>query len=289
MNLVPENIIKNFDEDFYLGTYPDVAVDVESGVWESGLEHFLKYGFIENRRHCASDAHFIRDYERLVNRLLAEHPDNKELALAKAIGSHSMEEFKGVGDLQVNYLKILGLKESMSVYDLACGCGRTAQALIRDGWIGSYTGADIIKSLVDHLNESCPKFKAFVHRDLTIRSPNDMLDIIFSWSLFTHLQHEEIFLYMQDSFRALRSGGKLIFSFLEHQSPDHQKIFFERVKGIANHGVPSHLDTFLHRDFINQWAKRIGFIDNVGYINGDVSIAATLDPFFQSLAILTKP
>jgi SAM-dependent methyltransferase len=281
------NIPENFDEVFYLKANPDVARDVELNIWKNGLEHYLMHGREDNRKFCRPDAHFVRDYELLVSNLLKQYPNNKELALAQAIGAGTIEEFIYSGDLQVSILQIFGLQNGMFIYDLACGCGRTAQALRRINWKGQYIGADIIKSFIDHLNEKCPDYKGIVHRDLTINSSDNSLDIIYSWSLFTHLHHEEIYLYMLDSFRALKPNGKLIFSFLEHNSDEHQKIFFKRVEDIKAYKSLVHLDTFLHRDFINQFAYKIGFQNKPIYIDGNLA-ATKFGPFFQSIACLQK-
>jgi tetratricopeptide (TPR) repeat protein len=39
----------NYDEEFYLRRYPDVATAVSAGVFPSGFEHFRQYGFREGR------------------------------------------------------------------------------------------------------------------------------------------------------------------------------------------------------------------------------------------------
>ncbi len=41
--------LDNFDEQAYLASNPDIAADVERGVWESGLAHFKAFGYGENR------------------------------------------------------------------------------------------------------------------------------------------------------------------------------------------------------------------------------------------------
>jgi ubiquinone/menaquinone biosynthesis C-methylase UbiE len=185
-----------------------------------------------------------------------------------------MEDFARSGDIHVDYLKLLGMKNGMSIYDLACGCGKTAQALKRAGWSGNYVGADIIKRFTDHLVQSYPEYKAFVHKDNTIAADDNSLDIIFSNSLFTHLQHEEIYLYIKDSYRALKSNGRLIFSFLEYSNSRHKEIFQSRVEMILRSINPDHLDTFLHKDFIVMWASDARFNRNVSFIDGDIELSS---------------
>ena len=49
MQYIKNGITENFDEEYYLGTYPDVKAAVESKQYQSGLSHFIQYGIYENR------------------------------------------------------------------------------------------------------------------------------------------------------------------------------------------------------------------------------------------------
>jgi SAM-dependent methyltransferase len=66
-----------------------------------------------------------------------------------------MDEFAAQGDGHVAVLRHNGLMDGMAVYDLGCGCGRTAQALYRSGWQGTYTGADVVPELLNRLARQC--------------------------------------------------------------------------------------------------------------------------------------
>lgn len=45
--------VRDFDEHWYLETYPDVLVGIERGQVRSGLDHYLQYGSKEGRLPCA--------------------------------------------------------------------------------------------------------------------------------------------------------------------------------------------------------------------------------------------
>ena len=45
-----------YDESFYLKQYPDVEKAIARGVFKTGREHFLQFGFLEGR--CGSLEHF---------------------------------------------------------------------------------------------------------------------------------------------------------------------------------------------------------------------------------------
>lgn len=79
-------------------------------------------------------SHSVRDYRALVRRKLKQKPDNRALALAQSIGAPTMHDFVSIGDGHVAVLRHHGLVDGMSIYDLGCGCGRTAQGcIVQDG------------------------------------------------------------------------------------------------------------------------------------------------------------
>jgi ubiquinone/menaquinone biosynthesis C-methylase UbiE len=237
-------------------------------------------------------ASFIRHdtasaYERHFQRTLWKYRRHRDLAFAKTIGSDTVELFISQGNDQVALLKHHGLESGMSIYDLGCGCGRTAQALQRSGWQGHYAGADIVAGLVAELKRKCMNYEAHVHRAPSIVASDSSLDMIFHWSVFTHVTPEECFLYLEDSYRALKPGGKLVFSFLELTNPEHYRAIFEsRVNRLRRKTRLKLLDTFLHRDWIELWAQNIGF-QAVHFTDGHNDTEHP--PAWQTVVAMIKP
>jgi len=228
----------------------------------------------------------VAAYQRHLDSKLKLYPNNRDLAFADAIGSDTIELFERHGDGQVAVLMSHGLHDGMSVYDLGCGCGRTAQALQRGGWSGRYMGADIIEDFVRELKRKCPDFDAVVNTSATIVAEDSSLDMVFHWSVFTHVSPEECFLYLQDTFRALKPGGKLVFSFLELADPEHYAIFEKRLEYYREGRTPPILDAFLHRDWIGIWARKIGF-GEPAFTDGQDDERHPLA--WQTVAALEKP
>jgi ubiquinone/menaquinone biosynthesis C-methylase UbiE len=224
-------------------------------------------------------------YDKHLSNLLALNAEDRDLAFAQAIGSPTVEQFRAQGDGQVSVLRAHGLADGMTIFDLGCGCGRTAQALHRSTWQGSYVGTDIVTAFVEELNAKCPGYSAKVHRHSSIPAPNDSLDMVFHWSVFTHLSPEECYLYMVDIHRALKPRGRLVFSFLELTEPAHQVVFYGRTETLAQGGRNAVLDAFLHRDWISVWAKNIGF-SMPEFTHG--SDGTRHDPFWQTLVAMMK-
>ena len=228
--------------------------------------------------------HSIENYTRLVTHLLATLPLDQ--AMMGAIGSPNKENFVETGDLQVDVLKKYGLQDGMTIYDLGCGSGRTAIALERDGWKGNYNGHDIESRLVSYLNSQTVHNKAQTNLNLNILAESTSVDMVFHWSVFTHLFLEEIYLYLKDIYRVLKPNGVHIFSYLSLDEEDHfQKVFLNRVNAFANQNELAHLDTFLSNDQIKIMAEKIGF-RNLKFVSG--SDSSKHRAFWQSLAIMQK-
>lgn len=231
-------------------------------------------------------SHSVRDYLALVQDRLTTIPHDRSLALAQAIGAATMEGFVSQGDGHVAVLRHHGLVDGMTIYDLGCGCGRTAQALRRLGWQGSYTGADVVPELLEELAIHCPGYETRLNQTLTIAAPDESLDMVFHWSVFTHLYATESYLYMVDTFRALKPGGKLIFSFLEMEEPDHDPVWWKNVQGVRSGNPAENLDAFLHRDWIRRFARDAGF---AAPQFTDGSDSRHHPAFWQSLVAMEKP
>lgn len=231
-------------------------------------------------------SHSVRDYQALVQMHLRRLPDDPRLALANAIGAETMQGFEAQGDGHVAVLRHHGLTDDMNIYDLGCGCGRTAQALQRAGWKGTYIGADVVPELLSELKKQCPEYRTVLKCELAIEAEAESLDIIFNWSVFTHLLPAESFLYILDAFRALKSGGKLIFSFLELEEPEHDRVWNDELERLRRGHVDEQLDTFLHRDWIRRFARDAGFCEPQFTAGTDGS---NHPQFWQAIAVMRKP
>lgn len=197
-----------------------------------------------------------------------------------------MQEFESQGDGHVAVLRHHGLADGMAIYDLGCGCGRTAQALQRLGWKGSYTGADVVPELLQELSSQCPDYETKLNFSPAIVAPEGSLDILFHWSVFTHLYPGESYLYMVEAFRALKPGGKMIFSFLELEEEAHDRVWEDNLNHIRKGNRAEHLDSFLHRDWICRFARNAGFVA-LNFTDGSDDLHHP--SFWQSLAVMEKP
>lgn len=194
---------------------------------------------------------FQATYSRLVKSLKRSHDTDRAMKLA--VGG----EFEAIGILELETLKYFGLKEDSYVIDVGCGSGRLAQPLSRY-LTGKYLGIDIVPELVGYARHIVGRadWRFEVAEGLSIPEKDGAADFVCFFSVFTHLLHEQTFVYLQEAKRVLKPGGLVVFSFLDFTVPGHWYIFEFNVNDL---GVNSHpLNMFIAKDAIRVWAEHLG-------------------------------
>jgi len=203
-----------------------------------------------------SPKHFLRDYSTLVSRLRERH--GKAFWSKPVMGIAVGGEFDAVGQIQADLLRMHGLRDGMSLLDVACGAGRTAFALSNNFRLGAYLGTDVVADLLEFARELCPQDYRFQQVDgLHVPAGDASFDMACAFSLFTHLLHEESYVYLGEILRVLKPGGLLVFSFLEFAMAHHWNIF-EITAQQAAEGSRAHLNVFLERSAIETFASHLG-------------------------------
>ncbi|WP_158913934.1 bifunctional 2-polyprenyl-6-hydroxyphenol methylase/3-demethylubiquinol 3-O-methyltransferase UbiG [Caulobacter sp. S45] len=222
--------------------------------------------------------HYTRDYRRLVQSLIAQYPLDE--AMSRAVGGLYAE----MGQLQTQVLIDAGLADGDRLLDLGCGSGRLANTL-KDRVAVEYLGLDIIPELLAYARTRAPPSYRFVlNTKLTLPVTDERFDMACAFSVFTHLQHEETFLYLSELARVIRPGGRLVFSFLEFRAPEHWLVFRNAVHAVSE-SRRVHLDMFIERSVIDLWCSQLGFEREQFVGPGDAGVGGSLG---QSVAILRR-
>jgi len=138
-------------------------------------------------------------------------------------------------------LQSFGLRSSSRLLDVGCGVGRLAIGIIdRLGPIKAYRGVDVDPRYVEwchkHIERAYPTYQ-FIRLDVgnprynpggpalagDFRHPFDdgSFEIIYLYSVFSHMEAEPVRIYLRDFCRLLASNGRLFFTaFAEQGVPD---------------------------------------------------------------------
>ena len=227
-----------------------------------------------------SDFHFVEDYERHVAQLIRKHPLPEAMSLA--VGGH-YDEFSVI---LAEVLAQNGLRDGMSLVDLGCGSGRAAKGISKRLNI-EYLGTDVVKRLLEYAATVCPRHYRFkCHRELSVPAADASADMVCAFSLFTHLLHEESYIYLQESHRVLKPGGKVVMSFLEFANPGHWAIF-EPTMNARRSNARQPLNMFIERNAIDVWCEHLGFVRE-GFVDG-TDTRWNGSAMGQTVAVLRKP
>ena len=227
-------------------------------------------------KHDASS--FERDqrvYREHSSELL--NTSQKSDAYAVAIGSVDAEAFIYFGKMEADLLYQYGLSDESFLVDVGCGSGRLALALA-SRFNGSYLGTDISPELIAHARgiAQSKNFDFVETIGLTVPVANNLVDFACFFSVLTHLRHEESYLFLEDTVRSLKSGGKIIFSFLDFSQSSHWAQF-EPILNALRDGKPSPVNQMMSHDTIYRFAEYLR-VEVVAIHDGSTDYIVNTEP-----------
>ncbi len=174
--------------------------------------------------------------------------------LRAAIGG----EFVAFGIVEREMLAHYGLRPEHSLVDVGCGAGRLSAAL-RDTHRGAYLGTDVVPALLREARAAAarPDWRFAKTAGAAIPAAPGSVDFVCFFSVFTHLLHEQTYLYLEAAREALRPGGRIVLSFLEYREASHWNVFAATVENARANRRPT-LNTFVSREALAAWAEHLG-------------------------------
>jgi SAM-dependent methyltransferase len=199
-----------------------------------------------------NENHSVRDYNKYVKRMRLWKKRSK--AMEVSIGGN----FIPFGQIMRDLLLQFGLRSNSSIVDIGCGSGRLANALKEMPEL-HYMGFDVVPSLVEYAEKISARkdWEFFTATDFRIPMPDESVDYVTAFSVFTHLRHEETFLYLVEAARVLKPGGKILFSFLDFSVPVHWGVFESNIRNVHNANMP--LNQFMDKHAILTWCEHLPF------------------------------
>ncbi|MAO90915.1 MAG: hypothetical protein CMM78_06810 [Rhodospirillaceae bacterium] len=166
-------------------------------------------------------------YTWLLNRL---ERDNSLEQIFEKYPSNSGKE-RGLydwsrGEYHVEFLQRLGLKPHHKVFDFGCGYGRTGIPLAKYLDAGNYIGVDLSGRRIEMAEEWVKKEGIEQKNPVFLtRSDNKLswlddksIDVIFTYSVFTHMPKDDMIEILVASRRVLKDDGMFIFNYSKSYS-----------------------------------------------------------------------
>ena len=165
-------------------------------------------------------------------------------------------EFDAIGLLTRELLIHHGLRKDYYLIDVGCGSGRAAKPL-SEYLTGKYLGIDVVPELLEYARSivARPDWRFEIASGLTIPEKDQQADMVCFFSVFTHLLHEESFVYLREAKRVLKPGGKIVFSFLDFRVAGHWSIFESNLEDVGVGAKP--MNVFMSVDMLRTWASHL--------------------------------
>ena len=197
---------------------------------------------------------YVQSYAAMVRAYLAAFPEDE--AVSRSVGG----AFEHFGVLEHSLMLQYGLKPDSRVIDVGCGSGRLTKQLVGYPKL-QYLGLDVVPELLDYNRRKAARadFRLEMVAGNAIPAPDGWADVVTYFSVFTHLLHEESYAYLEQTFRVLAPGGRVIFSFFEFAVEDQWNVFEGNVDWVRKRSFLGHINIFMHAADIAIWARRLGF------------------------------
>ena len=201
-------------------------------------------------RNWATKTDFRKTHNRQFEILRNAHSLDEAAKLA--VGG----DFDAIGQVLRATLIHHGLRKHDYVIDVGCGSGRLAKPL-SEYLEGKYLGIDVVPDLLSYARKLVqrPDWRFEIAKGLTIPEVDQQADMVCFFSVFTHLLHEESYVYLREAKRVLKPGGKVVLSFLDFRMDAHWSIFEANLKDVGVGSKP--MNVFISADMLREWASHL--------------------------------
>lgn len=219
--------------------------------------------------------------------------------------AHDGADAVGVGDFDLygrierDLLVAEGLGPNLTLVDFGCGSGRLAVHALSAVTGGCYVGIDISHTLLARAERLIrsrfrqPPCRVVWQKQTTpdFALPDESVDMVCAFSVFTHLEHEDTYRYLRSARRIVRPGGKFIFSCLPIDHAVAREVFLAEAAFASDVRWQRVRNVTTSVDYISEVARLAGWTVDRWYRGDEANIGPAGGPLYalgQSSCVLVK-
>ena len=257
-----------FDEAMYLSQNPDVFEAVKNRSFSSGWQHYIFYGYDEDRAGVLPEVHAA------IKKIMDDDKPFPPEKLRKRVhGDEELSVFAKTGqlisfDIRSAVDSLIELNQPHQILDFGCGCGRILRYFHKFSDQSDFYGTDIDEEAITWCKQNLAQIGGFVHNQELPPLPfaDQFFDFIYSISVFTHLPEDMQFAWLEELQRVVKPGGYLLLtihgedlfktSSKETNQQFREKGFYYSIS-TGTEGLPSFYQTTFHtKDYIyKHWGR----------------------------------
>ena len=172
------------------------------------------------------------------------------------------DDIRKNGAITAKFLQsVLKIEPGDKVLEIGCGVARIGKELapLCDEW----HGVDISGNMIAHAKQRTEGMPNVHLHELPDNSlsifPDDTFDCVYSSIVFMHLDKPDMFKYICEAYRVLRSGGRAYFDTYNLLAPGAWQVFLSLVNIFSSGERPGHVSQFSTPPEFEKYLVEAGF------------------------------
>jgi len=172
------------------------------------------------------------------------------------------QEIQQNGRLTAEFLKrALEIAPTHKVLEIGCGIGRVGRELAQ--YCGEWHGADISGNMICHAQKRMAGLGNIVLHELPTNDlaifGDQSFDVVYATIVFMHLDKLDMFRYMCEAYRVLRSTGVAYFDTYNILAPGAWQEFLKILTSFPSGRQPGHVSQFSTPQEMHKFVSEAGF------------------------------
>jgi ubiquinone/menaquinone biosynthesis C-methylase UbiE len=199
-----------------------------------------------------------RQYAEVWDALAASRTD----ASRAAAGETDEEELRRSARRTIDYLvELASISIGDDVLEIGCGVGRIGRGLAAhcNTWTGTDISANMLGCASDHMQGVSNARFVLLRADGLGKLAESSFDVVYATNMLGHLDEVDRWRYVEQTFRLLRPGGRLLLDNIDLESDGGWSMFANDARRSQGLELPPYMPRFSTAAELSAYARRAGF------------------------------